>query len=95
MRTNQHGLAWTGLGIIRLTTCYRYTQAKKYLDQAQKVYNFIFTNKTCRKTSFLTGITMLRTFRMNLVMPPLQHVRLLLCMNSTAICRGNHYKENC
>ena len=27
------------------TTCYRYTKDKKYLDQAQKVYNFIFNNK--------------------------------------------------
>ena len=36
------GQAWALYGY---TTCYRYTHDKKYLDQAQKVYNFIFTNK--------------------------------------------------
>lgn len=36
------GQAWALYGY---TTCYRYTKDKKYLDQAQKVYNFIFTNK--------------------------------------------------
>ena len=36
------GQAWALYGY---TTCYRYTKDKKYLDQAQKVYNFIFNNK--------------------------------------------------
>ena len=36
------GQAWALYGY---TVCYRYTHDKKYLDQAQKVYNFIFTNK--------------------------------------------------
>ena len=36
------GQAWA---IYGYTTCYRYTKDKKYLDQAQKVYNFIFNNK--------------------------------------------------
>lgn len=36
------GQAWALYGY---TACYRYTKDKKYLDQAQKVYNFIFTNK--------------------------------------------------
>ena len=36
------GQAWALYGY---TTCYRYTHDTKYLDQAQKVYNFIFTNK--------------------------------------------------
>lgn len=36
------GQAWALYGY---TTCYRYTHDKKYLDQAEKVYNFIFNNK--------------------------------------------------
>jgi unsaturated glucuronylhydrolase len=36
------GQAWALYGY---TTCYRYTKDEKYLDQAQKVYNFIFNNK--------------------------------------------------
>ena len=36
------GQAWALYGY---TTCYRYTKDKKYLDHAQKVYNFIFNNK--------------------------------------------------
>lgn len=36
------GQAW---GIYGYTICYRYTKNKKYLDLAEKIYNFIFTNK--------------------------------------------------
>lgn len=36
------GQAWALYGY---TVCYRYTKDKKYLDQAEKVYNFIFNNK--------------------------------------------------
>ena len=36
------GQAWALYGY---TVCYRYTKDKRYLDQAEKVYNFIFTNK--------------------------------------------------
>ncbi|MDR1707556.1 MAG: glycoside hydrolase family 88 protein [Prevotella sp.] len=36
------GQAWALYGY---TTCYRYTQDKKYLDQAENVYRFIFNNK--------------------------------------------------
>lgn len=36
------GQAWALYGY---TTCYRYTQDKKYLDQAENVYKFIFNNK--------------------------------------------------
>ncbi|MFT4223088.1 glycoside hydrolase family 88 protein [Dysgonomonas sp.] len=36
------GQAWALYGY---TTCYRYTQDKKYLDQAENVYSFIFNNK--------------------------------------------------
>lgn len=36
------GQAWALYGY---TACYRYTHDKKYLDQAEKVYNFIFNNK--------------------------------------------------
>ena len=36
------GQAW---GLYGYITCYRYTGDKKYLDQAQKIYDFIFTNK--------------------------------------------------
>ena len=37
------------------TTCYRYTK-DKYLDQAQKVYNFIFTNKNLPEDRSLLGL---------------------------------------
>ena len=79
------GQAWALYGY---TTCYRYTKDKKYLDQAQKVYNSSLPIRTCRKTSFLTGITMLRTFRTNLVTLRQPPVRPLLCTNSTVICRA-------
>lgn len=36
------GQAWA---IYGYTVCYRYTKDPKYLDQAQKIYHFIFTNK--------------------------------------------------
>jgi len=36
------GQAWALYGYI---ACYRYTQDKKYLDQAENVYKFIFNNK--------------------------------------------------
>ena len=36
------GQAWA---IYGYTVCYRETKDKKYLDQAEKIYNFIFTNK--------------------------------------------------
>lgn len=36
------GQAWAIYGYI---TCYRYTKDKKYLDQAEKIYNFIFNDK--------------------------------------------------
>lgn len=36
------GQAWA---IYGYTVCYRYTKDKKYLDLAQEVYNYIFTNK--------------------------------------------------
>lgn len=36
------GQAWALYGY---TTCYRYTHDKKYLEQAEKVYDFIFNNK--------------------------------------------------
>lgn len=36
------GQAWALYGY---TVCYRYTHDTRYLQQAQKVYNFIFTNK--------------------------------------------------
>lgn len=36
------GQAWALYGY---TTCYRYTNDKKYLDQAENVYKFIFNNK--------------------------------------------------
>lgn len=36
------GQAWALYGY---TTCYRYTHDQKYLDQAEKVYNFIFNGK--------------------------------------------------
>lgn len=36
------GQAWALYGYI---TCYRYTQDKKYLDQAENVYKFIFNNQ--------------------------------------------------
>lgn len=36
------GQAWALYGYI---TCYRYTQDKKYLDQAENVYKFIFNHK--------------------------------------------------
>lgn len=36
------GQAWALYGF---TLCYRYTHDQKYLDQARKVYNFIFSNK--------------------------------------------------
>ena len=36
------GQAWA---IYGYTVCYRYTKDKKYLDQAQKIYSFIFNNK--------------------------------------------------
>lgn len=36
------GQAWALYGY---TTCYRYTQDKKYLNQAENVYKFIFNNK--------------------------------------------------
>ena len=40
------GQAWALYGY---TVCYRYTHNPKYLEQAQKVYNFIFTNKNLPK----------------------------------------------
>lgn len=40
------GQAWALYGY---TVCYRYTHDTKYLEQAQKVYNFIFTNKNLPK----------------------------------------------
>ena len=87
MRTNQHGLAdrlghYTviQLAIVILKTRSISIRHRKYITSSLLI-------KICRKTSFLTGIMMLLISRMNLVMPPLQHVRLLLCMNSTAICR--------
>ncbi len=36
------GQAW---GLYGYITCYRYTGNKKYLAQAEKIYDFIFTNK--------------------------------------------------
>ena len=36
------GQAWALYGY---TMCYRYTHDAKYLEQAEKVYNFIFNNK--------------------------------------------------
>ncbi|OIP85006.1 MAG: hypothetical protein AUK44_00745 [Porphyromonadaceae bacterium CG2_30_38_12] len=36
------GQAW---GLYGYTVCYRETKDKKYLDFAEKIYNFIFTNK--------------------------------------------------
>lgn len=36
------GQAWALYGYVM---CYRYTRNKVYLDQAEKIYNFIFTNK--------------------------------------------------
>ena len=36
------GQAW---GVYGYTMCYRYTHDAKYLEQAEKVYNFIFNNK--------------------------------------------------
>ena len=36
------GQAWALYGY---TMCYRYTHDAKYLEQARKVYNFIFNNK--------------------------------------------------
>lgn len=79
------GQAWALYGY---TTCYRYTKDKKYLDRSKKYITSSLRIRTCRKISFLTGIMMLRTSRMNRVMLLPLLVRLLPFTNWTVICRA-------
>lgn len=79
------GQAWALYGY---TTCYRYTKDKKYLDQAQKVYNFIFTNKNLPEDL----VPYWDYDAPNIPNEPRDAsaatVRPLLCTNSTVICRA-------
>lgn len=79
------GQAWALYGY---TACYRYTKDKKYLDQAQKVYNFIFTNKNLPEDLVPYWDYDAPNIPTNLVTLLQPHVRLLLCTNSTVICRA-------
>ena len=88
MRTNHHGLA-DRLGhytVIPLAIAIQKTRSISI--RHRRCITSSLPIRTCRKTSFLTGITMLRTFRTNLVTLLQPHVRLLLCTNSTVICRA-------
>lgn len=72
------GQAWALYGY---TMCYRYTHDVKYLEQAEKIYGFIFNNKNLPEDLVPTGTSMLPRFLTNLVMLPPLHVRLLPSMS--------------
>ena len=84
------GQAWALYGY---TTCYRYTKDKKYLDQAQKVYNFIFNNKNLPEDLVPYWDYDARIFRTNRVMLLQQLVQPLPFTNWMAICRATTTKE--
>ena len=88
MRTNPPGLAdrpglCTDILLVTDTLKIRSisTRRKKYITSSLRI-------RTCRKISFLTGIMMLRTSRMNRVMLLPLLVRLLPFTNWTVICRA-------
>ncbi len=84
------GQAWALYGY---TTCYRYTKDKKYLDQAQKVYNFIFNNKNLPEDLVPYWDYDARIFRTNRVMLLLLLVQLSALYELDGYLPGNHYKE--
>ena len=87
MRTNPPGLAdrpglCTDILLVTATLKIRSisTRRKKYITSSLRI-------RTCRKISFLTGITMLRIFRTNRVMLLLPLVQLLPFTNWMVTCR--------
>ena len=94
MRTNQHGLAgqaWALYGYRQLAIVILKTRSISI--RHRKYITLIFTNKICRKTSFLTGIMMLLISRNEPRDASAAACTASALYELDGYLPGNHYKE--